>query len=144
MMPTLMLPSGPGNARTRGTLPCLAVLTYACAVNQDYINMSGFETEEPERLGGPELRRFFEGGLAALRSCAKAVDGLNVFPVPDGDTGTNMVATLAGALRNCPEGNLGTVAGALARGALLEARGNSGVILAQILAGLSSAFSGAT
>ena len=106
--------------------------------------MSGYETEEPKRLGGPELRRFFEGGLAALRSCAKAVDGLNVFPVPDGDTGTNMVATLAGALRNCPEGDLGTVAGALARGALLEARGNSGVILAQVLAGLASSFAEST
>lgn len=108
--------------------------------------MTGFETAppaaEPERLGGPELRRFFEGGLAALRGCSKAVDGLNVFPVPDGDTGTNMVATLAGALRHCPEGDLGRVAGALARGALLEARGNSGVILAQILAGLSLVFVG--
>ena len=109
--------------------------------------MTGFETAppaaEPERLGGPELRRFFEGGLAALRGCAGAVDGLNVFPVPDGDTGTNMVATLAGALRHCPEeGDLGTVCGALARGALLEARGNSGVILAQILAGLAAVFDG--
>lgn len=104
--------------------------------------MSRFETARLERLGGPELRRFFEGGLAALRGCSDAVDGLNVFPVPDGDTGTNMVATLAGALRHCPEGELGTVAGALARGALLEARGNSGVILAQILAGLASVFAG--
>lgn len=103
--------------------------------------MSRSETARLERLGGPELRRFFEGGLAALRSCSDAVDGLNVFPVPDGDTGTNMVATLAGALRHCPEGELATVAGALARGALLEARGNSGVILAQILAGLASVFS---
>jgi len=104
--------------------------------------MSRFETARLERLGGPELRRFFEGGLAALRGCSDAVDGLNVFPVPDGDTGANMVATLAGALRHgSEEGDLGMVAGALARGALLEARGNSGVILAQILAGLASVFS---
>ncbi|HEX9669383.1 MAG TPA: DAK2 domain-containing protein [Thermoanaerobaculia bacterium] len=112
--------------------------------------MNGFEPGasglEIERLSGPELRRFFAGGLEALRSCAEAVDGLNVFPVPDGDTGTNMVATLAGALRavaDCPAGDLGTVAAVLARGALLEARGNSGVILAQILAGLASSFAGA-
>jgi DAK2 domain fusion protein YloV len=121
--------------------------------------MSGIDTVPP--LGGPELRRFFEGGLAALRGCARAVDRLNVFPVPDGDTGTNMVATLAGALRRTAEppdgsvgdagdagdvgdmGEVGEVAGMLARGALLEARGNSGVILAQILAGLAAALAGA-
>lgn len=104
--------------------------------------MNDFKTVELRRLGGPELRRFFEGGLAALSSCARALDGINVFPVPDGDTGTNMAATLAGALRNCPDGNLATVASALARGALMEARGNSGVILAQILAALASVFTG--
>ena len=112
--------------------------------------MNRFEPGSPgpelERLSGPELRRFFAGGLEALRSCAAAVDGLNVFPVPDGDTGTNMVATLAGALRataDCQAGDLGTAAAALARGALLEARGNSGVILAQVLAGLAASFAGA-
>jgi hypothetical protein len=117
--------------------------------------MSGIETTPPaagpEHLGGPELRRFFEGGLAALRGCARAVDRLNVFPVPDGDTGTNMVATLAGALGRAakpPDGDIGDIgevgeaAGMLAHGALLEARGNSGVILAQILAGLATALAG--
>ncbi len=104
--------------------------------------MHEFEIVELQRLGGPELRRFFEGGLAALRNCARAVDRINVFPVPDGDTGTNMVATLAGALRDCPEGDLRTVSAALAHGALMEARGNSGVILAQILGGLAAVFTG--
>src|SRR4051794_17897121 len=100
---------------------------------QDYIKMSGIENASPrkgcEPLGGPELLCFFEGGLAALRGCARAVDRLNVFPVPDGDTGTNMVATLAGALRAAaehPDGGLGEIAAGLARGALLGARGNSG------------------
>lgn len=117
---------------------------------EDYLNVTGVETAPPagapERLSGLELRRFFAGGLEALRSCARAVDGLNVFPVPDGDTGANMVATLAGAVRAAADlqnGDLGTVAAMLARGALLEARGNSGVILAQILAGLASSFEGA-
>jgi uncharacterized protein len=101
---------------------------------------------EPERLSGPELRRFFAGGLEALRKGAQAVNNLNVFPVPDGDTGTNMVATLAGAVRaaaECQACDLGAVAAGLARGALLEARGNSGVILAQLLAGLAASFDGA-
>ncbi len=104
--------------------------------------MNESETARLDRLGGRELRRFWEGGLAALRNCARAVDDINVFPVPDGDTGTNMVATLAGALCDCPDGDLRTVAAAMARGALLQARGNSGVILAQILAGLASVFTG--
>jgi len=101
---------------------------------------------EPERLSGPELRRFFAGGLEALRGGAQAINSLNVFPVPDGDTGTNMVATLAAALRTaaeCGDCDLGSVAAGLARGALLEARGNSGVILAQLLAGLAASFAGA-
>ncbi|HSS78957.1 MAG TPA: DAK2 domain-containing protein [Thermoanaerobaculia bacterium] len=101
---------------------------------------------EPERLSGPELRRFFAGGLEALRGGAQAINSLNVFPVPDGDTGTNMVATLAAALRmaaECRDCDLGSVAAGLARGALLEARGNSGVILAQLLAGLAASFAGA-
>ncbi len=54
--------------------------------------MTGAETAppaaEPERLSGPELLRFFAGGLEALRSGAQAINSLNVFPVPDGDTGT--------------------------------------------------------
>jgi DAK2 domain fusion protein YloV len=117
------------------------------------LNMTEVETAPPaagpESLGGPELRRFFEGGLAALQDCAQAVDRLNVFPVPDGDTGTNMVATLAAALRASAEhpggeiGDIGDFAGVLARGALLGARGNSGVILAQILGGLAAAVEGA-
>lgn len=95
----------------------------------------------PQRLNGLHLRRFFQGGLEALRRCAGAVNRLNVFPVPDGDTGSNMLATLASALwtveGSCLD-SLGAVAGESARGALLGARGNSGVILAQIFAGLDA------
>ncbi len=90
-----------------------------------------------------ECARIAQAISSALRSLAavrEAVDRLNVFPVPDGDTGSNMVRTLEGMARTLEEfeargdgGDCGTVA---ARGALLAARGNSGVILAQILGAL--------
>ncbi|HKC74262.1 MAG TPA: DAK2 domain-containing protein, partial [Chloroflexota bacterium] len=87
--------------------------------------------------------------LAALRASATwleghraSVDALNVFPVPDGDTGTNMALTLGAALRqaeNSAPPTVGTVAGGAARGALMGARGNSGVILSQLLHGFARA-----
>lgn len=67
------------------------------------------------------------------------VDALNVFPVPDGDTGTNMSLTLQSAVKevvNCKSNNVSEVADAISKGALRGARGNSGVILSQVLRGL--------
>ena len=87
--------------------------------------------------------------LAALRASAAwlevhraSVDALNVFPVPDGDTGTNMALTLGAALRQAETSatpTVGTVAEGAARGALMGARGNSGVILSQLLHGFARA-----
>jgi DAK2 domain fusion protein YloV len=74
-----------------------------------------------------------------------AVDALNVFPVPDGDTGTNMAMTLQGALREArssPSHEAGEIAERAAYGALMGARGNSGVILSQLLRGLARALHG--
>ncbi len=76
--------------------------------------------------------------LLSLR--ANRINALNVFPVPDGDTGTNMLLTVRAALRSADEpanSTVGAVAAALAHGALMGARGNSGVILSQYLLGLS-------
>lgn len=73
------------------------------------------------------------------------VDQLNVFPVPDGDTGTNLLLTLRSAqaeLDKVASSSLAEVSGALARGSLLGARGNSGVILSQIFRGLARTFEG--
>ncbi|HZT08557.1 MAG TPA: DAK2 domain-containing protein [Chloroflexota bacterium] len=75
---------------------------------------------------------------------AAAINALNVFPVPDGDTGTNMALTLrsaADAALACSDHRLAEVANAAAHGALMGARGNSGVILAQILRGMARALS---
>jgi uncharacterized protein len=90
-------------------------------------------------------RRFAEmvfQGAAHLSNNAKAVDALNVFPVPDGDTGTNMnLSMTSGAkeVRNNLSDHIGKVAGALSKGLLMGARGNSGVILSQLFRGFAKA-----
>ncbi|WP_027343858.1 DAK2 domain-containing protein [Hamadaea tsunoensis] len=93
-----------------------------------------------EVLDAAAVRRFAERAVAALGRHREEIDQLNVYPVPDGDTGTNMHLTLVAArdeLAAHPPGALGDAVGQLARGALMGARGNSGVILAQILRGLA-------
>ena len=69
-----------------------------------------------------------------------AVNALNVYPVPDGDTGTNMLLTMQAAyaeIKDSPADNVGAMAQKVAKGALMGARGNSGVILSQIFRGLA-------
>jgi len=72
------------------------------------------------------------------------VNALNVYPVPDGDTGTNMLHTVRSALKHAraAEPTLAAVSAAAAHGALMGARGNSGVILSQVIRGLKEAFAG--
>jgi len=92
-------------------------------------------------LGAQELRRVILAALEALRSRQDEIDAANIYPVPDGDTGTNLVLTMtavAEALTSVPD-EPEPVAAAIARGALTGARGNSGVILAQVLRGLADA-----
>jgi DAK2 domain fusion protein YloV len=102
-----------------------------------------------DTLDAAAVRRWCASGLAALRRHQGEIDELNVYPVPDGDTGTNLVLTLSSAQQALTM-DLDTVADAdptahghalrlMARGALLGARGNSGVILSQILRGLADA-----
>ncbi|HEX5535354.1 MAG TPA: DAK2 domain-containing protein [Actinomycetales bacterium] len=90
-------------------------------------------------MDGETARRWVEVAEQSLRVHRDRIDALNVFPVPDGDTGTNMHLTLAQALdavRELPAGEpLGRVCDVLARAALLGARGNSGIITAQLLRG---------
>ena len=96
--------------------------------------------EEQEWLiDGPGLRGLAEAACTWLATNHEAVNALNVFPVPDGDTGTNMLLTMRSACNEIMPGELhaGKVAHSLAHGALLGARGNSGVILSQILRGLA-------
>ncbi|MBI5351549.1 MAG: DAK2 domain-containing protein [Chloroflexi bacterium] len=89
---------------------------------------------------GQSMKRLIESGLIWLRTNKDIVNALNVFPVPDGDTGTNMVLTLQAAwneIKDLGTHNLGEMAAAVSKGALMGARGNSGVITSQILRGFS-------
>lgn len=89
------------------------------------------------------LRDFFIGGAQLLKLNKSAVDALNVFPVPDGDTGTNMSMTVSAAakeIKNPNSNDIRIVAQELAHGALMGARGNSGVIFSQIIRGMSQGF----
>ena len=94
-------------------------------------------------LSLPTTLRFAEMALAGLGAAREEIDALNVYPVPDGDTGTNLFLTVEAArnamlatLDDCGEGDLRAALVAFARGALLGARGNSGVIVSQLLGAL--------
>ncbi|MDP2744179.1 MAG: DAK2 domain-containing protein [Dehalococcoidia bacterium] len=93
---------------------------------------------------GELMRHMFAAGTAWLQKSAAEIDALNVFPVPDGDTGTNMLLTMRAAMDEAYRvgDGAGEVVQAMASGALLGARGNSGVILSQFFGGLSSSLSG--
>ncbi|MFG1923634.1 DAK2 domain-containing protein [Cryptosporangium sp. NPDC048952] len=92
-----------------------------------------------DRLDADSVRRWCIGTLAALRRNRQEIDALNVFPVADSDTGTNLVLTLQAAVETLDGDTARDVWGAMARGALLGARGNSGMILSQLLAGAADA-----
>jgi DAK2 domain fusion protein YloV len=89
---------------------------------------------------GQDLKKAMLAGAAWLEEHRNAINALNVFPVPDGDTGSNMSATMQAAVRDIAaseDTSAGVVAAKISHGALLGARGNSGVILSQILRGLA-------
>ena len=91
-------------------------------------------------MNGHTFKSLFINGHQSLVNDVDRINELNVFPVPDGDTGTNMKMTMDGganAIRNSHEESIGQIAKELARGMVFSARGNSGVILSQIFKGLS-------
>ena len=98
-----------------------------------------------KRIDGMLLKEMFASGAALLNNNRDSVDALNVFPVPDGDTGTNMSQTISSAIKEInakPYTSVADVSNAAARGALKGARGNSGVITSQILRGFAKALAG--
>ncbi len=104
---------------------------------------SRFTLSRPKHISvfnGQDLRKAILAGHTWLENHREAINALNVFPVPDGDTGTNMSLTMRAATKEIVEATdipAYIVAEKLARGALMGARGNSGVILSQILRGLA-------
>ena len=91
-------------------------------------------------LDGRDLIKFITAGAANLREHAQVVNDLNVFPIPDGDTGVNMSMTIdggIGAFDDCNDSSIGETSSKIASGMLMNARGNSGVILSQLFAGIA-------
>ena len=100
---------------------------------------------QSKSIDGLRLKKLIEAGLTWLRTNSQLVNALNVFPVPDGDTGTNMLLTMTSAYNEISDlgyHSASQMAAAAAQGALMGARGNSGVILSQLLRGFSRALHG--
>ena len=94
-------------------------------------------------LDGPMFLELLRGGVLYLSANCQEVNDLNVFPIPDGDTGENMMRTINGGLsyaEQCEDDSLSSVAQAAAKGMILNARGNSGVILSQLAQGVADGF----
>ncbi len=106
----------------------------------------GPNPDGPVRLcDGRGLKRLVGAGLSWLERHQGAINALNVYPVPDGDTGTNMLLTMQSAyqeIQASPEAEVGVIAQKVAHGALMGARGNSGVILSQIFRGFARSLEG--
>jgi DAK2 domain fusion protein YloV len=111
------------------------------SVNQP-ANRDQEHKSDNQSIDGFLFRDMTEASLTWLRTNQHTVNALNVFPVPDGDTGTNMVLTMQAAfdeISDFPERNVGKMCHKLAHGALMGARGNSGVILSQLWRGFARA-----
>jgi hypothetical protein len=98
-----------------------------------------------DSANGPALKKMFALGTAWLEKAAPDINAINVFPIPDGDTGTNMLLTMQSAIGEAnqnPDRDACSVAKSMASGALMGARGNSGVILSQFWRGLAKGLEG--
>ena len=96
-------------------------------------------------IDGKKFRDMFVSGANNLQNNKDLVDKLNVFPVPDGDTGTNMSLTISYAIKELAKvqnDNVTDIGKALSKGSLMGARGNSGVILSQIIRGIAKSVEG--
>src|SRR5438874_2975982 len=94
--------------------------------------------ETLQRLSAGDLKAVVAAYRDALRGHQDAINRLNVYPVPDGDTGTNMALTLESVVAEMGEAaDMAAVTKAISHGSLMGARGNSGVILSQILRGIA-------
>ena len=98
-------------------------------------------------ISGDLLKLLITNGTIALRNDHQRINELNVFPVPDGDTGSNMQSTMMSgvkSLNSLVDESTEKVSKALSRGLLMGARGNSGVILSQLFSGFAKSFKGST
>src|SRR5574341_616102 len=106
------------------------------------VNTARLQRLRKKPYDGQAVKRLVEAALAWLKTNQQTVNSLNVFPVPDGDTGTNMMLTMTSAwneIKDSGEKHAGKMAALVAKGALMGARGNSGVILSQLWRGAARA-----
>lgn len=110
-------------------------------ISSGELNVNGTVARIATQCDGATLLRVLEAAAERLERSVDEVNALNVYPVPDGDTGTNMLHTCGSALKHAraAEPTVAAVTAAAAHGALMGARGNSGVILSQIVRGLKEA-----
>ena len=104
------------------------------------VDTSRVEKLRNKQINGQSMKRLVEAGMIWLRTNQQTVNALNVFPVPDGDTGTNMVLTMQSAwneIKDLGHRRVSDMAAAVSKGALMGARGNSGVILSQLWRGFA-------
>src|SRR2546426_3312147 len=108
--------------------------------NRGYLNVTFAPIAR--QFDGAALMRALEAATARLETAVDEVNALNVYPVPDGDTGTNMLHPMRSALQHARAARptLPAASAAAAQGALMGARGNSGVILSQVVRGVKEAF----
>ena len=102
-------------------------------------------TENVQWISGNDFQNMILGSYQAFMREHEYINSLNVFPVPDGDTGTNMLLTLqavARAIRDVSDNNIGSLSKLAADSAIMGARGNSGVILSQIFRGIARGLAG--
>src|SRR5574341_2439223 len=104
------------------------------------VNTARLQRLRKKPYDGQAVKRLVEAALAWLKTNQQTVNSLNVFPVPDGDTGTNMLLTMTSAwneIKDSGEHHIGQMVAAVSKGALMGARGNSGVMLSQLWRGFS-------
>jgi hypothetical protein len=100
---------------------------------------------ERNSVTGQRFKEMFDAGTAWLEKCVPEINAINVFPVPDGDTGTNMLLTMHSAMEAVHQNHdddVSAIAETIAQGALMGARGNSGVILSQFWKGFAKGLDG--
>ncbi|MBM4432154.1 MAG: DAK2 domain-containing protein, partial [Chloroflexi bacterium] len=113
--------------------------------SKDSPSLEGSKAKAGTHYDGQDFRRAIENSTVWLAAHIDLINSLNVYPVPDGDTGTNMYLTMQAALREMStlsEHSVSAVARAVAHGALMGARGNSGVILSQVWRGVAKQLEG--
>lgn len=101
--------------------------------------------KQAKTISGQEFRQMFASATDWLEKSVAEINALNVFPVPDGDTGTNMLLTMRSCMEDafkCTDSGVSPIIEAMARGSLMGARGNSGVILSQIWHGIEQSLNG--